>query len=165
VHPRLIVNFCIASRWSLAEGRAEGAELTKYQADMEASWVWPELRSVRNYHPSFQWGLIPGMIYSGVSAFITKGREPWTLRHSTPDSGMTKPAVGFSPINYPKPDGVLSFDLLTNLARSGTSHEADQPSHLRIKVRELDCFASSSVFDPLSAPILYNAAWNGASSV
>lgn len=118
---------------ALQEGNAEGAELTRYQTTLEASWVWSELRDVRNYHPSFQWGLYPGMIYSGLSAFLSKGREPWTLRHATPDSAMTRPAKNFSPIAYPKPDGVLSFDLLSNLTRSGTSHEADQPSHLRIK--------------------------------
>jgi electron-transferring-flavoprotein dehydrogenase len=116
------------------EGKADGAELLRYETDLKASWVWPELHGVRNYHPSFQWGLFPGMLYSGISAFLTKGYEPWTLRHSVPDSGMTKPAKAFSPISYPKPDGKLSFDLLTNLARSGTTHEADQPSHLCIKV-------------------------------
>lgn len=47
---------------------------------------------------------------------------------------QTRPAAEFQPIEYPKPDGVLSFDLLTNLARSGTNHEGDQPAHLRIKV-------------------------------
>jgi hypothetical protein len=47
---------------------------------------------------------------------------------------QTRPAAEFQPIEYPKPDGVLSFDLLTNLARSGTNHEGDQPPHLRIKV-------------------------------
>jgi electron-transferring-flavoprotein dehydrogenase len=46
---------------------------------------------------------------------------------------QTRPAAEFKPIDYPKPDGVLSFDLLTNLARSGTNHEGDQPAHLRIK--------------------------------
>ena len=97
--------------------------------------MWPELRAVRNYHPSFAWGLFPGMVYSGISAFLTRGREPWTLRHAAADSATTQPAAGYAPIAYPKPDGVLSFDLLTNLARSGTSHEADQPSHLRIKAR------------------------------
>jgi hypothetical protein len=48
---------------------------------------------------------------------------------------QTRPAAEFKPIDYPKPDGVLSFPLLSNLARSGTNHEHDQPSHLRIKVR------------------------------
>ena len=112
----------------------EGAEVTTYQKAMETSWVWEELKAVRNYHPSFKLGLLPGMAYSGVSAYVTGGREPWTLRgHGKEDWACTAPAANFSPIAYPKPDGVLSFDLLSNLSRSGTSHEADQPSHLTIK--------------------------------
>lgn len=158
-----------------AAGTAEGAEVTAYQAGMEASWVWPELRAVRNYHPSFAWGLLPGMVYSGISAFLTRGREPWTLRHAAADSATTQPAAGFAPIAYPKPDGVLSFDLLTNLARSGTSHEADQPSHLRIKARrggggELPLLRLPS--DPLARllllpppPPVSPAAWHGGRAV
>ena len=117
-------------------GRAAGGaglELAGYQQALERSWVWDELRGVRNYHPSFKLGLLPGMLYSGLSAFALKGREPWTFRNSLPDSAKTAPAIGHAPIAYPKPDGVLSFDLLTNLARSGTNHEADQPAHLRVR--------------------------------
>ena len=117
-------------------GRAAGGaglELDAYQQALEKSWVWEELRAVRNYHPSFKLGLLPGMAYSGFSAFISKGREPWTFRNSVPDSAKTAPAIAHAPIAYPKPDGVLSFDLLTNLARSGTNHEADQPAHLRVR--------------------------------
>ena len=111
-----------------------GAEVFSYQKSMESSWVWEELREVRNYHPSFKTGLVPGMLYSGLSAYLLKGKEPWTLRgHGVPDHATNAPAWQHTPIAYPKPDGVLSFDILTNLARSGTSHEADQPSHLTIK--------------------------------
>jgi electron-transferring-flavoprotein dehydrogenase len=108
-------------------------EVTRYQTDMEASWVWEELRAVRNYHPSFKAGLLPGMAYSGLSAYILRGNEPWTFRNARTDAAATQPAAAHKPIAYPKPDGVLSFDLLTNLARSGTNHEGDQPSHLRVK--------------------------------
>jgi len=118
---------------ALAGGAGEGAEVARYEADLRASWVWEELRAVRNYHPSFSRGLLGGMLYSGLSAYVLKGREPWTFRNSRTDADATQPAAGHAPIDYPKPDGKLSFDLLTNLARSGTSHEADQPAHLRIK--------------------------------
>ena len=112
----------------------EGAEVVGYQSAMEASWVWEELKGVRNYHPSFKGGLVPGMLYSGLSAYVLQGREPWTLQgHGVPDHATNTPAWQHTPIDYPKPDGVLSFDILTNLARSGTSHEADQPPHLKIK--------------------------------
>jgi len=115
-----------------ADSRA-GLEVTKYQRDMEGSWVWEELKSVRNYHPAFKAGLLPGVMYSGASAFLLKGREPWTFHNTVKDCDKTKPAAEFEPIAYPKPDGVLSFDLLSNLSRSGTNHEGDQPPHLRIK--------------------------------
>ena len=117
------------------EGAGAGAEVTAYATALEKSWVWEELRGVRNYHPSFRAGLLGGMAYSGLSAYVLKGREPWTLSggHGASDAAATEPAWRHERIAYPKPDGVLSFDLLTNLARSGTSHEADQPAHLRIK--------------------------------
>ena len=60
------------------------------------------------------------------------------LRSPQPDSKKVKPASEFEPIEYPKPDGVFSFDLLTNLARSGTAHEHDQPPHLRIREDKKD---------------------------
>jgi electron-transferring-flavoprotein dehydrogenase len=118
---------------ALAGGAGEGAEAARYGEDLRKSWVWEELTAVRNYHPSFGKGLLGGMLYSGLSAYVLKGREPWTFRNSRADAEATEPAAQHAPIAYPKPDGVLSFDLLTNLARSGTAHEADQPAHLRIK--------------------------------
>ena len=108
-------------------------DVSSYQTAMEGSWVWEELKSVRNYHPAFKAGLLPGVMYSGLSAFLLRGKEPWTFHNDKPDSAKTKKASECTPIEYPKPDGKLSFDLLTNLARSGTNHEGDQPAHLRIK--------------------------------
>jgi electron-transferring-flavoprotein dehydrogenase len=116
-------------------------EVTEYADRMEKSWVFDELREVRNCHEAFsKWGVGGGLVYTGLAAHITKGREPWTLPvpvtsegglHT--DSKATKPANEFKPIEYPSPDGKLTFDLLTNLQRSGTYHEDDQPSHLKIK--------------------------------
>lgn len=116
-------------------------EVTEYADRMEKSWVYDELKEVRNCHEAFsKWGVGGGLIYTGLAAHITKGREPWTLPlpvgsegglHT--DSKSTKPANEFKPIEYPAPDGKLTFDLLTNLQRSGTYHEDDQPSHLKIK--------------------------------
>ena len=64
----------------------------------------------------------------GVSAFLTGGKEPFNFRAPLPDSETTKPEAECDPIEYPKPDGVLSFDLLANLQRSGTNHDHDQVS-------------------------------------
>ena len=95
--------------------------------------VYDELKEVRNCHASFEHGLVPGLAYTALSSFVLKGRESWTLQNHLPDSAKTKPASEFTPIEYPKPDGEVSFDLLTSLQRSGTDHEHNQPAHLRVK--------------------------------
>lgn len=89
--------------------------------ELHKSWVAEELKVVRNTHSAFHLpgGTLTGMIHSGLSCMITKGKEPWSLRNKTPDADRTRPAKEFTEIQYPKPDGVLSFDLLTNLQRSG----------------------------------------------
>lgn len=115
------------------EATTAANEAVDFQTKMEQSWVYDELKEVRNCHGAFHYGLAPGLVYSALSTFILKGRESWTFKNSQPDWAKTKPAAECSPISYPKPDGVLSFDLLTNLTRSGTGHEHDQPAHLTIK--------------------------------
>lgn len=112
---------------------APGIEAVAYEQLVKDSWIYEELYPIRNTHAAFHNGLLPGLLYTSLSCFITQGKEPWTLSNSVPDSAKTKPASEFSPIDYPKPDGVLSFDLLTNLQRSGTNHDHDQPAHLRVK--------------------------------
>jgi electron-transferring-flavoprotein dehydrogenase len=119
----------------VAEEAAEDAvEATAYQAAFEASWIHDELRAVRNYKPAFQWGLYAGVAYAGLSAYVLRGNEPWTFKHDHVDSETTAKADDprAVPIDYPKPDGVISFPLLDNLARAVVDH-ADQPSHLRVK--------------------------------
>lgn len=72
---------------------------------------------------------------TGLSAHVLKGREPWSFRNTKTDADKTLPAdnPACKPIDYPKADGVLSFDLLSNLALSGVKHEHDQPAHLRVR--------------------------------
>eukprot|EP00939_MAST-03C_sp_MAST-3C-sp1_P002020 g2020.t1 len=111
-------------------------EVDSYQSKLESSWVYDELRQVRNFHGGFKYGQAAGFLQSGLIGHVTKGKEPWTLRNTKRDSEKTKEAKSCKEIEYPKPDGVLSFDVLTNLARSGTNHE-DQPSHLRVKEAEM----------------------------
>jgi electron-transferring-flavoprotein dehydrogenase len=90
-----------------------------YEDALYKSWVAEELHIFRNSHAAFHWGLLPGMVHTAFAAFISKGNEPWTLANKQTDASKTKPAKECTPITYPKPDGVLSFDLLTNLQRSG----------------------------------------------
>jgi len=107
-------------------------EVESFQSAMEESWVFEELKAVRNFHNAFKKGPLFGFAHCGIIGHVTGGKEPWTLAHTCTDSEATKKASECEEIEYPKPDGVLSFDLLTNLAYSATSHD-DQPSHLRVK--------------------------------
>jgi electron-transferring-flavoprotein dehydrogenase len=113
-------------------------EVTAYQTGMENSWVWEELKVDRNCHQAFHYGVGPGLAYTGALGNLRLlGKEPWTLKAPHKDAEKTKPAADYKPIDYPKPDGVLTFDLLSNLQLSGTNHE-DQPSHLRLKEDKQD---------------------------
>ena len=110
--------------------------LYDYEEKLRQSWVWSELKSVRNMRPSFHspLKLYGGVAYSGLEAFILKGRVPWTLSHgSKTDAQATKLADECEKIVYEKPDGEVTFDILTSVARTGTDHEEDQPVHLVVK--------------------------------
>eukprot|EP00056_Hartaetosiga_gracilis_P003484 m.64040 g.64040 ORF g.64040 m.64040 type:complete len:624 (+) comp11472_c0_seq1:47-1918(+) len=107
-------------------------EVKDFEKKLLNSWVGEELKVVRNCHQAFHFGLLPGLLHSALSTFITRGREPWTVDNQKKDAEYTRPASECQKIDYPKPDGELSFDILTSVALTGTSHE-DQPSHLKIK--------------------------------
>ncbi|RPB11587.1 hypothetical protein P167DRAFT_507588 [Morchella conica CCBAS932] len=108
--------------------------LYNYEDALRKSSIWKELKQVRNMRPSFHSPLkiFGGILYSGLEAYVLKGRVPWTLKHPGPDYAATKTADKSTPITYPKPDGVLSFDILTSVSRTGTNHEEDQPVHLQV---------------------------------
>ena len=112
--------------------------LNTYDAAYKNLWIYDELHEVRNVRPSFANGIIPGLIQSGLSTFITKGSEPYTLHHHTTDAAATQPAANFKPIDYPKADGELTFDILTSVSRTGTYHDDDEPCHLRIPNMDYD---------------------------
>lgn len=111
----------------------ETKELKNYEKMVRESWVCDELKESRNFKGGFEKGLYAGLVHGGLVSHITKGKEPWTFAHTKSDSSATQPKSMHKPIEYPKHDGVLTFDLLTNLQRSGTSHDHDQPAHLKIK--------------------------------
>jgi len=93
----------------------ESKELASYEQKVRSSWVCEELQESRNFKGGFEYGLYGGLIHGGLVTHITKGKEPWTFAHLKSDSSCTKPKDQFKPIVYPKHDGVLTFDLLTNL--------------------------------------------------
>lgn len=106
------------------------AELTAYPAALEKSWVWKELKAVRNCRPAFRWGLLPGLVFSGMELWL-RGHTPWTLGHHK-DHEQLIPKTRAKPIIYDKPDGVVTFDRLSSVFLSNTNHEEDQPVHLRL---------------------------------
>ncbi|CDK26857.1 unnamed protein product [Kuraishia capsulata CBS 1993] len=121
-------------------------DLASFQTAYENSWVRDELFEVRNVRPSFStplklWG---GMATSGIVTLLTKGREPITLNHHQSDAYLTKSADEYPKIEYPKPDGKLSFDILTSVSRTGTSHGEDERCHLRVPDQDLEKHAEKA---------------------
>lgn len=103
----------------IIEDNYNTVEILSYEQKVRSSWIADELKQIRNTHASFHYGTLAGMIYTGFSCFISKGKEPWTFYNRVKDADKTKEANLFSEIQYPKPDDKISFDLLTNLQRSG----------------------------------------------
>ena len=117
---------------ALAENRS-GDELTSYTAAFKDSWLHKELHKARNVKPWLAKGLYLGALMVGVDQIVFKGKAPWTLRHQHADHECLRPASEFEPIVYPKPDGKLTFDLLSSVFISNTNHAEDQPIHLTLK--------------------------------
>ncbi|MCY4470476.1 MAG: electron transfer flavoprotein-ubiquinone oxidoreductase [Thiotrichales bacterium] len=107
-------------------------EITDYRSRLENTWLWDELHRVRNLRPSFRWGLWGGMLYSGLDTYVLRGKAPWTLHHHD-DHAALKKASECPRLEYPKPDGVVSFDRNSSVFLSNTNHEEDQPVHLTLK--------------------------------
>jgi electron-transferring-flavoprotein dehydrogenase len=106
--------------------------LEAYPSALERSWVQQELRRARNIRPAFaKFGLWGGLAYAGLDTYLLRGRAPWTFGHH-PDHASLKEAAAAPRIDYPRPDGVLTFDRLSSVFLSNTNHEEDQPSHLRL---------------------------------
>ena len=108
------------------------SEISSYEDQLKKSWVWDELYRVRNIRPSFQWGFWPGLIYSAIDTFIFRGKAPWTFQHHE-DHKTLKDASKSKKIEYPKPDGILTFDKLSSVFISNTNHAENQPCHLQLK--------------------------------
>ena len=117
---------------ALGAGRAAD-ELAAYPTAFEQSWLHEELHVARNVKPWLKKGLYLGSLMTGIDQIVFRGKAPWTLHHSTPDHACLRPASEFTPINYPKPDGKLTFDRLSSVFISNTNHAEDQPIHLTLK--------------------------------
>ena len=108
-------------------------ELSAYPKAFEASWLHTELNKDRNFKNWFKYGLTTATLMNGFEQFVLRGHIPWTLHRDKPDHAYLKPAAQCKPIDYPKPDGKLTFDRLSSVFISNTNHEENQPAHLTLK--------------------------------
>ena len=123
-----------------------GGAAADYRSAMAASWVWDELRRVRNIRPSFRWGLWGGLAYSALDTYVFRGNAPWTMHHHADNLQLDK-AAGSTPIAYPKPDGKITFDRLSSVFISNTNHEENQPPHLQLKDPSLAIAVNYALYD------------------
>ncbi len=117
---------------ALQAGRSHD-ELSAYPEAFENSWLHTELNKSRNFKQWFKKGRTVGTLMTGVEQFVLRGHVPWTLRRAAADHTYLKPAAECQPIQYPKPDGKLTFDRLSSVFISNTNHEENQPAHLTLK--------------------------------
>ena len=125
---------------AIVAGRSNDV-LSAYPEAFRHSWLFEELHRARNFKPWMAKGLHLGSLMFGVDQVLLRGKSPWTLRHLSTDHAKLKHASQCQPIDYPSPDGAMTFDLLSSVYLSNTHHEEDQPCHLTLK----DASASISV--------------------
>ena len=111
-----------------------GEDLLDFEDRFQASWIQNDLYKSRNMGALIhKYGIALGGLILGIEQFLFRGKMPFTWRHKTPDYACMKKATEAEKIDYPKPDGVVSFDKLSSVFLSNTNHEEDQPCHLTLK--------------------------------
>ncbi|TAN56722.1 MAG: electron transfer flavoprotein-ubiquinone oxidoreductase [Betaproteobacteria bacterium] len=135
-----------AAHAALAAGRS-GDELAAYPEAFRRSWLFDELWRARNFKPWMAKGLYTGSLMFGIDQIVFGGKAPWTLRHAHADHETLVRKTEAQPIRYPKADGVLTFDRLTNVAFSNTNHAEDQPVHLTLKDASVPVKVNLELYD------------------
>jgi electron-transferring-flavoprotein dehydrogenase len=130
---------------ALAAGRG-GDELTDYPAAFRQSWLFEELHKARNFKPWMSKGTLFGSLMFGIDQTLLRGKAPWTLALHA-DHTKLKKAAECAPIDYPKPDGIISFDRLSSVFLSNTHHEENQPCHLRLKDASVPISVNLALYD------------------
>ncbi len=125
---------------ALAQGRSSD-ELTAYEQAFESSWLYAELQRSKNFKQWFKKGNRIGALMTGIEQWLLPKlgvkTPPWTLHRREADHTRLKPADACAKIDYPKPDGKLTFDRLSSVFMSNTNHEENQPAHLTLKNRDV----------------------------
>ncbi len=122
-------------------------ELADYPVAFAASWLHEELHIARNFKPWMSKGLYTGTLMVGIDQVVFGGRAPWTLHHQHADHETLKKKSDVTPITYPKPDGVLTFDRLSSVFISNTNHEEDQPAHLTLLNANIPVNTNLALYD------------------
>ena len=118
---------------ALSHGASAPADLEAYATNVEASWLYDELHSTRNFSGFMhKFGFMLGSAMVWIDQTIFRGKLPFTLNDTVPDYATLKPATESKTIDYPKPDNTISFDRLSSVFLSNTNHEEDQPCHLKL---------------------------------
>lgn len=121
-------------------------DIAAYEPALKASWVGTELYAVRNIRPVFRLGLWAALVFSAIDTYLFRGRAPWTFKHHADHSAL-KPAAQCPKIDYPPPDGVVSFDRLSSVYLSNTNHEEDQPAHLTLRDASVPVNVNLALYD------------------
>ncbi len=132
---------------TIFEHLKENKQLSIYEEKFKNSWVFKELYEARNVKPSFSWGLILGIIFTGIDQILFRGRLPFTLKHKHADHETLKSAKEMKKIDYPKPDNIITFDKTSSVYLTGTNHTDNQPVHLQLKNPELPINYTLEKFD------------------
>ena len=122
-------------------------ELTGYPEAFRNSWLYDELYQARNFKPWMSKGLYTGTLMFGIDQVLLRGRAPWTLHHQHADHETLHKKTDVKPIEYPKPDGVISFDRLSSVFISNTNHNEDQPCHLTLKDASVPVNVNLELYD------------------
>jgi len=133
---------------ALKAGDDGQGELTDYGTAVEASWAHDEMHRARNFTPALhKLGVFWGAAFTFIDQNIFRGKLPFTWHFTTPDHETLGKADEYPKIDYPKPDGEITFDRLSSVFLSSTNHEEDQPSHLRLKDPEKPIAYNLPMFD------------------
>lgn len=140
---------------ALGAGKANDDALIAYENEWRSSEIGDDLKKVRNVKPLWsRFGTALGVGIGGIDMWInqlTKGWSPLgTLKHGKTDAASAGKAENFKPIDYPKPDGVLTFDRLSSVFLSNTNHEENQPVHLKVLNQDLQKSSEYAEFAGLS---------------
>ena len=115
----------------------DNKDLSNFEKKFKSSWLFEELYKARNVKPSFSWGLILGIIFTGIDQILFRGKLPFTLKHNQADHETLKSAKEMPKIDYPKPDNIITFDKTSSVYLTGTNHVDNQPVHLKLKDPDL----------------------------